>query len=83
MSIQDAVRSHANAQSAHGEWVVVKVDRGNLVLKGTGVGVRQLAAAFAGDNEVNFALLTLRVELQVIKDQPRHIWFHWKGPNTR
>jgi len=82
MSIADAVRNNANASTAHGTWVLVKVDKGNLVLKGTGSGVSSLRDAF-GDAEVNFALLTLRVELQGIKDQPRHIWFHWKGPNTR
>jgi len=39
MSIADAVRNNANASSPHGAWVFVKVDKGNLVLKGTGSGI--------------------------------------------
>jgi len=80
-AIKRAVREHCATTSDHGSWVLVNASRSGLALKSTGHGVEALKNAF-GDNEINFALLTLRCELQGIKDQPRHIWFHWKGPST-
>eukprot|EP01088_Endostelium_zonatum_P003883 TRINITY_DN1507_c0_g2_i1.p1 TRINITY_DN1507_c0_g2~~TRINITY_DN1507_c0_g2_i1.p1 ORF type:complete len:149 (-),score=39.81 TRINITY_DN1507_c0_g2_i1:57-464(-) len=80
-SIQDAVRNTNNAQSTNGSWVLLNVANGQLVLKGTGNSVTALQSAF-GDNECNYALLTLRATLQGIPDQPRNIFLSWKGPST-
>jgi len=79
--IQGTVRNTCNPQAANGSWVLLKVDRGNLILKGTGSSVQSLRDSF-GDDEINYALLTLRLTLQEVKDQPRNIFIHWKGPNT-
>jgi hypothetical protein len=35
------------------------------------------------DNEVGFCLLTLRLTLQDIPDQPRFIFMSWKGPDSK
>src|SRR5690606_29947146 len=61
-------------------WTLLSVQNGKLVLKSTGNGITSLANAF-GDNSIDFALLTIRVTLQGIPDQPRHVFCHWKGPN--
>eukprot|EP01087_Luapelamoeba_hula_P005269 TRINITY_DN15343_c0_g1_i1.p2 TRINITY_DN15343_c0_g1~~TRINITY_DN15343_c0_g1_i1.p2 ORF type:complete len:153 (-),score=31.84 TRINITY_DN15343_c0_g1_i1:92-496(-) len=81
MSIQQKVRETCTEKASNGAWVLVNVNRGQLELKGTGTDVPSLQQAF-GDNEVNFALLTLRLTLQGIPDQPRNIFLHWKGPST-
>lgn len=52
---------------------------GNLVLGGNGSGVDSLKDSLH-DDEVAFVLLTLRLTLQGIPDQPRHVFIHWKGP---
>jgi len=80
-AIQQTVAKTCNAQSANGQWVLLNVENGNLVLKGTGSNVSTLQAAF-GDNEINYALLTLRCTLQGIPDQPRNIFLNWRGPAT-
>jgi len=80
MSIQSAVKDQIS-RGEHGTWILLKADKGSLTLKATGRDIPALQAAF-GDNEVDFALLTLRLTLQGIADQPRHVFFHWKGPQT-
>eukprot|EP01088_Endostelium_zonatum_P003881 TRINITY_DN1507_c0_g1_i1.p1 TRINITY_DN1507_c0_g1~~TRINITY_DN1507_c0_g1_i1.p1 ORF type:complete len:147 (-),score=39.30 TRINITY_DN1507_c0_g1_i1:145-537(-) len=80
-NIQQTVAKTCNAQSANGAWVLLNVANGSLVLKGTGTSVTALQSAF-GEDECNYALLTLRTTLQGIPDQPRNIFLSWKGPST-
>jgi len=69
------------SNAIHGTWTLLKLEKGALILKGTGTTFDSLKDAFA-DNEINFALLTLRVTLAGIADQPRFVFLQWKGPNT-
>ena len=46
-----------------------------------GAGVNSLRDALPEDG-CCYALLTLRLKLQDIPDQPRHIFLQWKGPSA-
>eukprot|EP00727_Mastigamoeba_balamuthi_P006709 m51a1_g2659 hypothetical protein (135) ;mRNA; f:642498-643265 len=81
MSIPDAIHAQTVQTVPHGSWTLVGVKGGKLVLNGTGVGVDSLRNALA-DNECAYALLSLRVEMQGVPDQPRHIFIQWKGPSA-
>eukprot|EP01089_Gocevia_fonbrunei_P018914 TRINITY_DN651_c0_g1_i1.p1 TRINITY_DN651_c0_g1~~TRINITY_DN651_c0_g1_i1.p1 ORF type:complete len:140 (-),score=36.28 TRINITY_DN651_c0_g1_i1:31-450(-) len=77
-AIRKAVEQQCNLNSPHGNWVLVAVVNGHLELKETGSGIDALKTKFV-DTEIQYALLTLRLTLQHIPDQPRHIFVHWKG----
>ena len=81
MSIPDAVADQTRPDVPHGTWTILGIQRNQLFLKETGCGVAELAAAL-GDNECCYCLLTLRLELQGIPDQPRHVFIQWKGPDA-
>eukprot|EP01118_Nematostelium_gracile_P011985 TRINITY_DN4322_c0_g2_i2.p1 TRINITY_DN4322_c0_g2~~TRINITY_DN4322_c0_g2_i2.p1 ORF type:complete len:130 (+),score=34.42 TRINITY_DN4322_c0_g2_i2:56-445(+) len=72
------IKDHCNSSSPHANWIILT---GDLKVKAKGNGISQLVNTLQ-DNEVNFCLLTLRLELQGIPDQARNIFIHWKGPSA-
>eukprot|EP01088_Endostelium_zonatum_P009982 TRINITY_DN23311_c0_g1_i1.p1 TRINITY_DN23311_c0_g1~~TRINITY_DN23311_c0_g1_i1.p1 ORF type:complete len:142 (-),score=27.76 TRINITY_DN23311_c0_g1_i1:111-536(-) len=79
--IKAKVEEHCNLNSPHGNFIIVRVEKNDLVLSETGHGVDTLKDHLK-DDEVCFALLTLRLTLEDVPDQPRNIFMHWKGPKA-
>lgn len=78
MSIPDAVHDQIE-KAVHGSWTILNVQNNQLVLGQTGVGVEALRDALP-DDACCYCLLTLRLTLCEVPDQPRHIFIQWKGP---
>eukprot|EP01103_Thecamoeba_quadrilineata_P000023 TRINITY_DN10016_c0_g1_i1.p1 TRINITY_DN10016_c0_g1~~TRINITY_DN10016_c0_g1_i1.p1 ORF type:complete len:150 (+),score=31.10 TRINITY_DN10016_c0_g1_i1:34-450(+) len=79
--IRAAVASHNSTAANHGNWTLVTIKNGKPELVGTGNGVSSLSDALS-ENTVGLALLTLRLELEAIPDQPRNIYLQWVGPKV-
>jgi len=59
--------------------VVLQGDTLAIVAQGNGVNPLRDSLK---DNEVNFVLVTLRLTLEGVPDQPRNVFIHWKGPSA-
>lgn len=81
MSIPDAVADQMRPDVPNGTWLICGIEKGKLFLKATGCGVDSLRDSL-GDGECAYCLLTLRLTLAEIPDQPRHIFIQWKGPSA-
>ncbi|KAL7719920.1 ADF-H domain-containing protein [Entamoeba marina] len=78
----DAAMKRMNSLDVpHGEYVIMDYDKNKLVFRKIGNGITNLKNDLQ-DNQVSFALLCIRLELQGIPDQPRLVFMHWKGPNV-
>eukprot|EP01097_Dermamoeba_algensis_P005172 TRINITY_DN3289_c0_g1_i1.p1 TRINITY_DN3289_c0_g1~~TRINITY_DN3289_c0_g1_i1.p1 ORF type:complete len:136 (+),score=40.56 TRINITY_DN3289_c0_g1_i1:63-470(+) len=79
--IFNTVRQQNSTAAAHGNWTVLSIEGDHLKVSGTGNGVDSLRN-FLQDDGTAFVLLTLRLELEAIPDQPRNIFIHWTGPKA-
>jgi len=52
-----------------------------LTVSATGNGIESLKNSLQ-DTEVKFCLITLRLNLEAVPDQPRNVFIHWKGPKA-
>ena len=79
MSIPDALAKSMDPAVPHGSWFVMDVKKNQLVYRSEGVGVDALREELP-DDDCCYCVLTLRVTLQEVPDQPRRIFIQWRGP---